>query len=79
MEFYEQASQQLPFVDRLNNYLICLKSITKLLSASLEKNEMDKQMDELEQMLDQNDKAIQYIRHLIEKDLVSKLTYLESL
>jgi hypothetical protein len=79
MEFYDQASQQLPYIDRLNNYLICLRSITRLLSASLDKNDMDKQMEQLEQMLDQNDKAIEVIRQMVEKDLVSRLTFLESL
>lgn len=79
MEFYDQVSQQLPFIDQLNNYLDCLRSITQLLSASLEKNDMDKQLDELDQMLEHNDKAIQDIRHLIEKDLVGKLAFLESL
>ena len=79
MEFYDQVSQQLPFIDQLNNYLDCLRSITQLLSASLEKNDMNKQLDELDQMLEHNDKAIQDIRHLIEKDLVGKLAFLESL
>lgn len=75
-EFYNKYNQYSSVLDRLCEYLDHAEELVEEVNAT-EQLDFDKQMDELEGLLDKNDELLGGIRESLKKDFMGQLDALD--